>query len=174
MPQRESKCDTETLKRNTIPRWCLHTTCVQQSNLRLKFPVLSNTDLRWSLEQLELSTNFSPTPETELLWDWRRSSVSAGEEQVSLAPFQFYLPRVSANMVVSAWFRIHRLEGIQVPPSLYLLLRTHSQKDGHVSLYNFASGLWSNHFLHRPVPQLEKQIYLTSLVAPIADIHGFL
>ena len=54
MPQRESKCDTETLKRNTIPRWHLDTMCVQQSNLRLKFPVLSNTDLRWSLEQLEL------------------------------------------------------------------------------------------------------------------------
>lgn len=168
--KKKSKCGTETLKRRTIPRWRLCTTCVQQSNLRLKFPVLSNTHLRWNLEQLELSTNFSPTPDNYS--DWRQSSVSVGEGQVSLAPFQVHLPRVSANMVVSACFRIHRFEGLQVPPSLYLLLRTHSQNDGHVSLYNFARGLWSNHFLHRPVPQLEQQIYLTSLVAPTADIHG--
>ena len=41
--------------------------CVQQFNLRLKFPVLSNTDLRWNLEQLELSTNFSPTSDQATL-----------------------------------------------------------------------------------------------------------
>lgn len=145
--------------------------CVQQFNLRLKFPVLSNTDLRWNLEQLELSTNFSPTSES---YSGIGGRVLCQRMESRFPWPQFHLPRVSANMVVSACFRIRRLEGLQVPPSLYLLLRTFSQKDGHVSLYNFASGLWSNHFLHRPVPQLEQQIYLTSLVAPTADIHGFL
>lgn len=104
-----------------------------QSNLRLKFPVLSNTDLSRNLEQLELSTNFSPLL-TELLWDWRQSSVSAGGEQVSLALSKFHLPSFCKYGGL-CMFQIHRIEGLQVPPLTYLLLRTLSQKDGHVSLF---------------------------------------
>lgn len=75
--------------------------CVQQSNLRLKFPVLSNTDLRWNLEQLELSTNFSPTP------DWATLGLEA-EFCISgwRAGFPGPIPVPSAEFL-QIWWSLH-------------------------------------------------------------------